>query len=248
MSACNAAPATLAALSTQRIVSLYGHVERLGPTYDAGFIHFSLNLSAAIADSQNDPVQAGDLEYVKAWLWKWTELAVLGVNAENLTVELPADAVDVLVDPAVAPGSSSPRSSARRRSSPRNRSTRFARVSRRRAIRRPSMITSGVIGRAFCCMRRRWQHPCRTPGTSSCAGLQGQCAGAHRRRRRRTGGGAEVHSWPARHEHASYPVHYDPRRDSGGQSGVPRPRGCTAAFRTTYGSTTVRFNFPSPFH
>src|SRR5690349_8207241 len=81
-------------------VNIIVHIERLGPPYDDGWVHFSLNLSAALTGvSVSEPTVR---TFLAPWNWTWASLAVLGVNASNKTVQLPATAVEVLVTQAPA--------------------------------------------------------------------------------------------------------------------------------------------------
>jgi hypothetical protein len=62
-------------------MSIFCQVERLGPTYDAGHTHFSLNLSAALSHGTAAQVTADEVRrYLRPWLWRWTDLRVRGIR------------------------------------------------------------------------------------------------------------------------------------------------------------------------
>src|SRR5882672_3530514 len=84
-------------------VRIFCHVERLGPLYDAGWVHFSLNLSAAF-DTGTNPVTADDVrEYLMLWKWDWSQLAILGIDDQNKTVVFAPSDVTLLLDQAPPP-------------------------------------------------------------------------------------------------------------------------------------------------
>jgi hypothetical protein len=66
-------------------------VERLGPKYDTGWTHFSLNVSAAFAE-----VPAKDIveKYLKMWEWMWKKLRLRGISKTNNTSIFIGDADD----------------------------------------------------------------------------------------------------------------------------------------------------------
>lgn len=65
-------------------LSIFCQVERLGPEYDAGFIHFSLNLSAALSHGTAAQVTEEDvLKYLRPWEWAWDALHVRGIRRDE---------------------------------------------------------------------------------------------------------------------------------------------------------------------
>jgi hypothetical protein len=91
----------VAAIAPPPTVNIVGHVERLGPEYETGWVYFSLNVTAALA---TDEITADDVRsLLSPWTWQWDTLAVLGVDAADKTVKLP-NGVEILLGQA-PPGS-----------------------------------------------------------------------------------------------------------------------------------------------
>src|SRR4051812_44446914 len=64
-------------------VDLICHVQRLGPEYDTGYVHFSLNLSVALSNWEQLPGEADALNYLAPWRWGWNSLRVVGLRADD---------------------------------------------------------------------------------------------------------------------------------------------------------------------
>ena len=78
-------------------MSIFCQIERLGPGYDDGFIHFSLNLSAALSNGTTAQVTREDvLKYLRPWAWAWRELRVRGIRQEAAG----GPHISVAIDPA----------------------------------------------------------------------------------------------------------------------------------------------------
>src|SRR5260221_3567516 len=84
-------------------VSIFSHVERLGPIYDTGWVHFSVNLSAALVDGTDQITPEDVAKFLKLWAWDWSSLAILGIDDKDKTVIFDPDSITLLLDQAPAP-------------------------------------------------------------------------------------------------------------------------------------------------